>query len=296
MTRTIDICTVGKVLFGTIIKRITDLFNQLITFLSNQLIFRPEKINNSHYQKLSKHQNVILETVRTTDGEILDACLYNDLCKPSYDDLIFLYSHGNSGWWGLVVETNTVKYLSKYGSVFIYDYRGYGKSTGVSTDWGLFVDSISVWNFLTHTKMVPAEKIVLFGHSMGTSITANLLHYLLENNIECNRTIVLQNSFTSIQKLCNSYVPFIGLFVRSDFKTDHIISNIEKISNSSKIYFIHSVEDRVIDYQHSVDLHKMIKNNHSKLLQISGSHDHPNYDTNKDVDLHMSSINCIPRN
>ena len=121
----------------------------LMKKISNSFIFLPYHPSGEEFEKFKTNSQMIRESVKTSDGFILDACLYNSYHKPSYEDeTIYLYSHGNSGWLGQVVETTNIKNLSKSGSVFIYDYRGYGKSTGTSSDESVFIDSLSVFNFL----------------------------------------------------------------------------------------------------------------------------------------------------
>jgi fermentation-respiration switch protein FrsA (DUF1100 family) len=80
--------------------------------------------------------------------------LTNSLRKPSWDDIIFLYSHGNGGWIGNPINYGTIKSLSKYGSIFVYDYRGFGLSEGTPSEDGLYTDITTAWNFLINKKHV----------------------------------------------------------------------------------------------------------------------------------------------
>jgi hypothetical protein len=257
----------------------------IIRRISNAMIFKPIKIPDDQYMMIRSHPYMIPESIPTNDGQVLDGCLYNSYRKPSYEnDIIYLYSHGNSGWLGSVMGSTTIDYLANYGSIFIYDYRGYGKSTGQATDDGVFIDVISVWNYLVHVKKVPGNFIIPFGHSLGSSVTAKLTEYLLVNNINCSNIMILQNAFYSIQRLAK--------FVVSKFKTAHIIESIDNISKSMKLYLIHSQDDELIHYNHSVALHGIVRNNFCQLIIVPGSHDEPEY--NDEVDFYISSIHRDP--
>lgn len=254
--------------------------------LANKIIFKPKKFIT--YESMP---NKINETLLTSDNILIDACLYNSYRCPSYNDsTIFLYSHGNSGNIQLVAMTNTIKYLSKYGSVFIYDYRGYGMSTGKPSDNGMFIDSLTVWNFLVNEKHVCPQNIILFGHSLGTSVTANLMLNILKINNESPtkypRALILQNPFFSMYRLIDEHLPIIGSYIRSyivsEFNTNLFFEQIDSWINNIKINIIHSYDDELISYKHSIDLQKLIKNNQCSLFLVPGNHNIPIYDKSVD--------------
>lgn len=254
-------------------------YNSVINAIAKYLIFRPEKIDHLRYKTLIESDRFIPETINTPDGMTLDAGFYNSYRKPCYEtDTIYLYSHGNYGWLGLVLDTNNVKFLSTYGSVFTYDYRGYGKSSGSPSDDGLFIDARSVWDYLVNVKNIPTNRIHIFGHSLGTSVTANLMHHLLESEKRTPPVMILQNGFSSMNNLLHEIVPYLGKLVDTKFNTVSFIKNIDKMTDSVKIVFIHSEEDELINCRHSVELHAIVENNNCKLLIVPGKHEGPDHD------------------
>lgn len=274
----IVIVTALIVIFSFLYNLIFDTVRTELRRISHNLVLKPEPFDKTLYAKWINNEHVIREEINTSDGETLDAVLYNKNKKPSYEnDIIYLYHHGNSGWLGLVLESSTCEYLSNYGALFIYDYRGYGKSTGKPTDDGLFIDAISVWKFLVGKKKVDPKRIIMFGHSLGTSIAAYLIKYVLEKGDQCCDTLILQNPFESIHRVCNDIVPWIGQFVQLNFRTNEFIKKIDKLTSNLKIYMIHSENDDLIDKNHSFDLAKNIKNNLKRVIIVPGSHDGVNY-------------------
>lgn len=277
------------ILFMYLFKRGPSVLKYFLSAFSNKIIFKPMKTitylkdknkdkngDNSHY--------FISETISTPDNILIDACLHNSYKQPSYNDqIIYLYSHGNAGDIKLVVKSKTIKYLSKYGSVFIYDYRGYGMSTGKPSDRGIFIDSRSVWTFLVNVKHVSPQNIILFGHSLGTSVSANLMLNILKTNTEYRerwpRGMILQNPFFSIHQLIDEHAPFkIKNFIISEFSTNLFFKQIDSLTNNITINIIHSNEDELISSSHSIDLHKLIINNKCQLFLVPGTHNTPIYD------------------
>jgi predicted esterase len=266
------------ILFTLFFETLNRTIKSITRYISHSIILKPDPFDEEIYNRWSNKKNLIKESIKTIDGELLDAMFYNKSKNPSYEnDIIYLYHHGNTGWIGLVLESNTCKYLTNYGSLFVYDYRGYGKSTGKPTDDGLFIDSVSVWNFLVKEKKVDPKRIIMFGHSLGSSVLSNLTKHLLENNKKYSETLILQNPFSSIDHVCNDIVPWVGKFVQLDFKTDETFSQIDKLTSNLKIFIIHSDEDELINKSHSYAIASRIKNNKNRIIIVPGTHDDPEY-------------------
>lgn len=66
--------------------------------------------------------------------------------------------------------------------VFAIDYRGYGDSTGHPSEEGVVKDLMVLFNFIKSYQK--QTKIFLWGHSLGTGITAHAAKILSEFN--CN--------------------------------------------------------------------------------------------------------------
>ena len=101
-----------------------------------------------------------------------------------------LFCHGNAG--NIMHRLNSVELFHGLGlNCFVFDYRGYGKSEGRPTEDGTYADARAAYDWLTRTKHVPPEQIVLFGRSLGGSIAAHLAGRVNA------RGLVIENAFTS---------------------------------------------------------------------------------------------------
>jgi hypothetical protein len=59
-------------------------------------------------------------------------------------------------------------------SVLIYDYSGYGQSTGKPSMAGISKDGAAALSYLTEVRKVPAKRIILCGESLGTLVAGRL--------------------------------------------------------------------------------------------------------------------------
>ena len=194
------------------------------------------------------------------------------------DDIIFLYSHGNGAWVGALFESSQIEFLSKFGSIFVYDYRQYGLSEGVINEHGTYSDILGAWNYLTQIKKINPNKIVLYGHSMGGAVTTYLLASLLKANKtlpELPRAMIIEGTFSSIVDMADHIFPGLGKICIYDYDN---IKNLQYINNIIPILVMHSPSDETIPYYQSLKIKKKCKCSH---IAIDGTHSVPIF--NNDV-------------
>ncbi len=105
--------------------------------------------------------------------------------------------------------------LAKGGlGVLLVEYRGYGASDGAPTEQGLYADGEGAVRYLA-SRGVPAEKIALWGTSLGTGVVAELARH------HAVASIVLVTPYTSMVAVVQSHVPVLpaALVVRDVFDT-----------------------------------------------------------------------------
>ena len=268
------------------------ILKKILNNLTKKIILVPSKKDEKEYKKYLNDENIIHETLITEDNIKLSACLYNSNKIPDYNDNIIIYSHGNSGILSKVIYTDTIKELSKYSSLFIYDYRGYGDSSGSLTLDGLFKDIKCVWNFLTKIKNIHPNKLTLFGHSLGTSVSTYLLKQLIETKKDYPKKLILQNPFYCIKRLANDYSSLLSYFVSAPYHTYKFFNYIDEKVNDINIIIIHCYDDELINSEHSKDLKKIIKNNKCVLFLTEGTHNRPIYND----DIYKSLTELMNKN
>ena len=59
-------------------------------------------------------------------------------------------------------------------NILLFDYRGYGKSTGTPSESGLYIDAQAVYDYVRQRTDLNQEKIVFFGRSLGGGVALHL--------------------------------------------------------------------------------------------------------------------------
>lgn len=85
-----------------------------------------------------------------------------------------LYLHGNAG--NVSVNADQVQRLARTGlNIFIFDYRGYGESTGGPPRKRLILeDAERAWTYLVSERRIPPSDVVIYGHSLGSAVAVDL--------------------------------------------------------------------------------------------------------------------------
>ena len=114
---------------------------------------------------------------------------------------VLLLVHGNAG--NLTHRAATAQYLSERYSatVFVFDYRGYGRSEGTPTIPGLLDDARAARQLLAQRAGVSEPAIVLLGESLGGAIAVDLAA------ADGARALVLQSTFSSLKEVAAAHYP-----------------------------------------------------------------------------------------
>lgn len=105
---------------------------------------------------------------------------------------VVLWCHGNAG--NIIHRLENLRELYRLGlSVFLFDYRGYGRSQGSPSEEGLYQDALGAYDQLTRTRLIRPERIVLFGRSLGAAVAVEVASHKLAAGL------ILESSFPSIE-------------------------------------------------------------------------------------------------
>jgi fermentation-respiration switch protein FrsA (DUF1100 family) len=155
------------------------------------------------------------------------------------DDPVLLFFHGNAGNLSHRAELLLELATRTPASVFIVGYRGYGRSEGRPKEAGLYLDARAAWKYLTEDRGVGADRIVIFGKSLGGGVAVDLA-------LEAPAAgLIVESSFTSIPDMAGAHYPFVPKFL---IRTQ--MNSVVKVPFvSMPKLFIHSREDRVVPYR-----------------------------------------------
>jgi fermentation-respiration switch protein FrsA (DUF1100 family) len=92
--------------------------------------------------------------------------LFGWYAEQSAASPVLLWCHGNAG--NMIHRLDNLRALYRLGlSVFLFDYRGYGRSQGRPSENGLYQDAIGAYDYLTRVRRIRPERLVIFGRSLG---------------------------------------------------------------------------------------------------------------------------------
>ena len=106
---------------------------------------------------------------KTNDGVTLNGWFFKN---PQARSTI-LFAHGNAG--NMSDRLFKIKFFYDLGlNVFIFDYRGYGKSEGKPSEAGIYVDAQSAYDYLQSRPDVNMKRLILYGASLGGAVVIDL--------------------------------------------------------------------------------------------------------------------------
>ncbi len=228
----------------------------LLFVFQNRLIFYPGKLSRNYkFRALPYREEVFL---KTADGETINGLFFPGESQTE----AILYFHGNAGdlsGWQFVAEDLLPSGLS----IFIIDYRGYGKSTGTVSEKGLYADAEAAYDFLTTERKIKPDSILIYGRSIGSGVAVEL-----GTRKKCGG-LILESAYSSLSSLADEKVPFFfpSFYLRVKF------NNLQKLSNvSAPVFFVHGSDDQLIPPSHSKKLYDSYEGKKSMLLIDRGQH------------------------
>jgi len=147
-----------------------------------------------------------------------------------------LFSHGNAG--NIADRLDRVLRWREVGADFLlYDYRGYGKSTGSPDEEGTYRDGRAAYDYLVKGRQVDPARLVLMGESLGCAVSIQLA-------IERKAAgLVIEAPFASVAHMANAIYPFLplGSFIRTRYE------NVKKVPQlKMPLLVVQGTRDEVI--------------------------------------------------
>jgi len=188
------------------------------------------------------------------DGSLPDtlAPVINDPPLPSTDSLhsgkhgppVVLFFHGNAGNISHRIQKLRI-FRGMRASVFIFDYRGYGKSRGKPSERGTYLDGLAAVDYLERVKKIPRENIVYFGHSLGCAVAVETALRKPPGGL------ILSSPFTSTAAMGKIVFPFLPV----DWLVTYRYDNLRKIGGlAAPLLVMHSEADDIIPYSMGEEL------------------------------------------
>jgi alpha-beta hydrolase superfamily lysophospholipase len=197
-----------------------------------------------------------------TDGCKLNGWFFTAAADSARRHLVYLLCHGNAGNISHRLD-HCATLLETGASVFIFDYRGYGRSEGCPGEEGTYRDAQGAHRWLRE-KGFAATNIIALGESLGGGIASELA---LREPIG---GLILQSTYTSITELGTELFPWLPVRWIGTIKyaTHRKLPRVKV-----PVLIMHSRADSLIGFQHAEKNFAAAKE--PKLLwEIGGDHNH----------------------
>jgi fermentation-respiration switch protein FrsA (DUF1100 family) len=172
-----------------------------------------------------------------------------------------LFFHGNAG--NISHRLESIAIFHELGlNVFIIDYRGYGRSEGKVSEQGTYRDAEAAWQYLTATRGIAANQVIIFGRSLGASIAA----WLASQHTPA--ALIVESGFSSVPSMAERIYPFLPVRWLSRFRYD-TASYIEQIS--CPVLVVHSKNDEIIPLDEGLKIFAAAPEA-KRFLELRGGH------------------------
>ena len=196
-----------------------------------------------------------------------------------------LYCHGNSG--NISHRSYIVDICQKFEmNLFIFDYRGFGRSSGRPCKKNLKQDSEAAYKYLTKRQKIDPKDLVIWGESLGGYVA---MWTAAKYKCSC---LILLSTFSGlddaisyycsngiIKSVAGAYSGLVGLRY-NQMKARNYIKKVK-----CPTVIMHSKEDDIIPYKCAKILYKSVTHGDKKFIDINGYHSSPIIKTHEIYEL-----------
>jgi len=221
------------------------------------MIFFPEK----HFYEMPMDYGLEFEEVQLITKD--STKLHGWYLPAKAEKGALLFFHGNAGnISGRLFKAKG--WIDRGYSVFLLDYRSYGKSEGkIQHGEDILEDAQAALDWLTQTRKIELSQMILYGESLGT-------HPAIRLNVQ-NKTkaLILEAPFTSFLDLARIHYPFVTKGIMKDFT----FPNMEYINEiKSPLLILHGTLDEICPYPMAEELIKKAPEPKELFTVMGGAH------------------------
>ena len=227
-----------------------------VYFLQDYFLFHPEKTD----PKKGYHLNVPFKEVDVSFDGAYNMNVIQFTVPDGMPKGVVLYFHGNKkniSWYA----SNAPLFTKNGYEVWMPDYPGYGKSTGVLTESKLYDYALQL--YIMARSKYGADSIVLYGKSLGTGVAS-----WLASKKSC-RQVILESPYYSMTSLAAHYFPVYPVSKLLKYK----LPSYEYLSIvNAPVTIFHGSADRVIPYANATQLQTVLKASDKFIIIANGGH------------------------
>ncbi|MCH7506280.1 MAG: alpha/beta hydrolase [Proteobacteria bacterium] len=174
---------------------------------------------------------------------------------------VIVFFHGNAG--NISHRLDSIGIFHQLGlDTLIIDYRGYGQSTGKTTEQGTYLDAQAAWSYLVDERGIAADQIIIFGRSLGGAVGAWL------GAQHTPAAVIIESSFSSGVDMARRLYPFlpVRMITRLRYPVAEYASHLD-----CPVLVVHSRDDEIIPFAMGQSIYAAVKQRKS-FLELRGDH------------------------
>lgn len=225
-------------------------------YLQEKVLFRPEVVSSTQPWGFAQpHQEVNLMVTPTSNLNLVQFKHTGDSLKG-----VVLYFHGNRknvSWYAPYTKIFTDQGYE----VWMMDYPGYGKSTGIFTEKTIYEWALLVYK-LARPRFSP-QQIILYGKSMGTGVASQLASVR-----DCKR-LILETPYYDLPNVLRPYLSIYPLhrIMHYHFPTWQYLQKV-----TAPVTILHGTSDWTVRYSNTQKLKPFLKKGDTVITVNGGSH------------------------
>jgi len=166
-----------------------------------------------------------------------------------------VFFHGNAE--NISTHIGMVYWLPKEGyNVFLFDYRGYGLSEGKAEIHGVHLDGQAALEFIAHYPGVDAERLVVFGQSLGGAIA---VYSTVHSKVQV-KALILESTFADYRKIFQEKLAGVFLTWPLQWPLSYTVTDqyspvlhIGQLTDTP-LLVVHGEADRIVPLHHGQQL------------------------------------------
>lgn len=199
-------------------------------------------------------------TFRTADSVLLASW---EVPATQPGGMWVLVCHGQTGHLATTTRPEYYAYLRAIGvNILAFDWRGFGASEGTPSEAGLYRDATAAYEYLRREHRVPAESIVIFGHSLGTAPAVELATRVRAAGL------VLEGGPMSVRARAQELYPYLPMRIAASSHFNSI-GRIGRVT--MPVLFFHARADARIPIAHGRALYAAAKPP-KRFVELAGRH------------------------
>jgi fermentation-respiration switch protein FrsA (DUF1100 family) len=200
----------------------SQLEQHFIFFPTREVIYTPESLGLAY-------EDVYFTTA--------DGVRLNGWYLPGRGDITWLWFHGNGGNISHRLEEMALLHQQLGVNLFVFDYRGYGRSQGKPSERGTYRDARAALEYLCWRPDLDPQRTVYFGGSLGAAIAVELA------TVKTPLGLILVCPFTCISDMARLAFPLLPVH-RLVWNKYHSLSRIPRVH--CPLLVIHGDQDDIV--------------------------------------------------